>query len=472
MMRLSPKPLVWACVVILTLSSEGTGFAQTSTPTDATILGEPSSEPRTIQISIGKAQLYRLPVRVADVIVADPNIADVNVRSPELIYLLGRAIGVTNIMLLDADQNVIYALDILVSQNFNDLRGAFKTLYPDDDINIASVRGNIILTGTVRSARVAEDARNLAQRFVDDPANVINRIRIQAEQQVMMRVRISEVRRTIAKELGISGVIGESHAVAAIGGGLVAPLVAGGITGPLGTNQFRIGLPQGSPFRNAALAIDVLEREGLVRTLAEPTLTSLSGEGASFLAGGEIPVPSGLDQNGNLVIDFRDFGVSLGFTPTVLDSGRINMHIAAEVSEIDNTNAVTVAGLTVPGFTTRRTQTTVEMPSGGSLVIGGLLQSDFDNLVSGIPGLMDIPVIGALFRSIDFQRDETELVVTVTAYIVRPIDDREIVLPTDGFAPASDADMYLLGKLHARYGREGSARPEGRIYGPVGFVME
>ena len=268
------------------------------------------------------------------------------------------------------------------------------------------MRGTIILTGTVRSARVAEDARNLAQRFVELPENVVNRIRIQAEQQVMIRVRIAEVRRTIVKQLGISGVIGESAAVNSIGTGLLAPLTAGGITGPLGTNEFRIGLFQGSPFSNAALAIDVLEREGLVRTLAEPNLTSLSGEGASFLAGGEIPVPSGLDQNGNLVITFRDFGVSLGFTPTVLDSGRINMHVAVEVSELDNTNALLVAGVTVPGFTTRRAQTTVEMPSGGALVIGGLLQNDFDNTVSGVPGLMDIPVLGALFRSINFQRDE------------------------------------------------------------------
>ena len=416
--------------------------------------------------------MYRLPVNVADVIIANPAIADVTVRSPDLVYVLGREVGVTNILLLDAEQDVIYALDVLVSQNFDDLRSAFKTLYPDDNINIASVRGNIILTGTVRSARVAEDARNLAQRFVELPENVINRIRIQAEQQVMIRVRIAEVRRTIAKQLGIGGVIGESAAVNSIGTGLVAPLTAGGITGPLGTNEFRIGLFQGSPFTNAALAIDVLEREGLVRTLAEPNLTSLSGEGASFLAGGEIPVPSGLDQNGNLVITFRDFGVSLGFTPTVLDSGRINMHVAAEVSELDNTNALLVAGVTVPGFTTRRAQTTVEMPSGGALVIGGLLQNDFDNTVSGVPGLMDIPVLGALFRSINFQRDETELVVTVTAYVVRPIDERQLVLPTDGFAPASDADMYLLGKLYAKYGREDSVRPEGRVYGPVGFVME
>lgn len=470
-MRFALKSLAW-----IILAGVGIGFAGPSLgqdpPPRAAILGPPSSEPRTIQLSVGKAQMYRLPVNVADVIIANPAIADVTVRSPDLVYVLGREVGVTNILLLDAEQNVIYALDVLVSQNFDDLRSAFKTLYPDDNINIASVRGTIILTGTVRSARVAEDARNLAQRFVELPENVVNRIRIQAEQQVMIRVRIAEVRRTIVKQLGISGVIGESAAVNSIGTGLLAPLTAGGITGPLGTNEFRIGLFQGSPFSNAALAIDVLEREGLVRTLAEPNLTSLSGEGASFLAGGEIPVPSGLDQNGNLVITFRDFGVSLGFTPTVLDSGRINMHVAVEVSELDNTNALLVAGVTVPGFTTRRAQTTVEMPSGGALVIGGLLQNDFDNTVSGVPGLMDIPVLGALFRSINFQRDETELVVTVTAYVVRPIDERQLVLPTDGFAPASDADMYLLGKLHAKYGREDSVRPEGKVYGPVGFVME
>lgn len=448
-------------------------MAQSSGASVPLSLGSPSDQTKTFDLVLGKAELVQLPVKVSDVIVADPNVADVVVRSPQLINLLGRQIGVTNMVFLDAGQQVIHSLRVVVTQDLQELRLALETLFPDENVKVASVQGNIVLSGSVRSAQMLNDIRALVLRFVPAPENLLNQLALRGDQQVMLRVRIAEVRRNITKQLGISGVIGESDTVTSIGGGLVAPLTAGGVTGPLGqTNQIRFGLFPGSPFHNAALALDVLESEGLVRTLAEPNLTALSGEGASFLAGGEIPVPAGVDQNGNIVIEFRDFGVSLGFRPTVLDSGRINLHVATEVSEIDNTNAITLLGATIPGFTTRRAETTVELPSGGALVIGGLLENDFDNTVTGIPGLTDIPVLGSLFRSVDFQRDETELIVTVTGYLVRPIDDREIVLPGDGFAPASDAEMYLLGRLHARYGKPGSAQPRGSLHGPIGFITE
>lgn len=281
-----------------------------------------------------------------------------------------------------------------------------------------------------------------------------------------------KVRRSVTKNLGISGTIGEGPGVQALGGTFLTPLTDTGIAGPQSNGTIRFGLFAGSPFNNLALALDALETEGLVRTLAEPNLTSLSGQHASFLAGGEIPVPAGLDRNGNLTIRFRDFGVGLNFTPTVLDSGRINLKVSTNVSEVDTTNSVIIQGVSIPGFRTRRAQTTVEMASGGGIVIGGLLQNDFSNTVSGVPGLNDLPILGALFRSTAFTKAETELVVTVSAFVVRPVSDRALVLPSDGFAPASDSDMYLLGKLHASYGRKGTKPPSGKPNGPVGFVME
>ena len=462
-----------AAIMLALSSTIGGVFAQAVGQPVPLSLGSPSNETKAFEMVLGKAELVQLPVRVSDVIVADPAVADVVVRSPELVNILGRQIGVTNMVFLDEGQNVIHSLRIVVTQDLTELRTALETLFPNENIKVAGVQQNIVLTGSVRSAQTLNDIQALVLRFVPAPENLINQIVMRGDQQVMLRVRIAEVRRNIVKQLGISGVIGESDAVASIGGGLVTPLTAGGVTGPIGqTNQIRFGLFQGSPFRNAALALDVLEQEGLVKTLAEPNLTALSGEGASFLAGGEIPVPAGVDQNGNIVIEFRDFGVSLGFRPTVLGEGRINLHVATEVSEIDNTSAITLLGATIPGFTTRRAETTVELPSGEALVIGGLLENNFDNTVRGVPGLTDIPVLGALFRSVGFQQDETELIVTVTCYLVRPVDDREIVLPGDGFAPTTDSEMYLLGRLHARYGRPGSARPRGSLHGPIGFITE
>ncbi len=438
-------------------------------------LGKPSEAVRNIGLSTGKAQLIRLPVKVTDVIIADPAVADVVVKSPELVYLLGRAVGSTNAIFLDAEGAVIYSLNLVVLQDLGELRAALRAIMPNEDVMVTSVRGNIVLSGAVTSPRVAEDARQIAIRFVAAAINVISHLRVVAEQQVMLRVRMVEVRRRIIKSLGIRAAIGTGKAVREAAPTLIQDLTGTGIIGPLAEGHIRFGLfpgPFNNPLRNVGLALDALESEGLIKTLAEPNLTALSGETASFLAGGEVPVPAGVDSNGNLTITFRNFGVELEFTPTVLDTGHINLQVRTEVSEVDNSQSAVVQGTSVPGFRVRRATTTVEMASGGALVIGGLLQNDFSNIVAGLPGLANLPILGALFRSTDFTKGETELVVTVSAFLVRPVDDRAIVLPTDGFAPASDIDMFLLGRLHTEYGRPGSTPPTGRVQGPIGFIME
>jgi len=436
-------------------------------------LGAPSDNPRTLRLAIGRAQLLRLPVDVKDIIVSSSAVADVVVKSPRLVYMLGQQSGSTSVIMLDAAANIIYNMNIVVAQELSTLQAMLKTVLPEEDISVTSVQGNILMTGKVRTSYAASYARDLARRFVTDDEQIINRLQVLASQQVMLRVRVAEVRRSVTKTLGISGSIGQANNVAGNSGTFLTPLTGTGIVGPQGVNStIKFGLFAGSPFRNLALALDALETEGLVRTLAEPNLTSLSGEHATFLAGGEIPVPAGLDRNGNLTIRFRDFGVELDFTPTVLDTGRINLKVRTSVSEVDTNNSVTIQGVAIPGFRTRRAQTTVEMASGGGLVIGGLLQNDLNNTQSGFPGLIDLPIIGALFRSTSFTKAETELVVTVSAYLVRPVADQALVLPTDGFATSSDADMYLMGRLHAHYGRKGTKPPRGKPKGPVGFVME
>jgi len=471
-------------VAVLAVFQAGASYAQSSAapsvvvatgqPLTQLALGAPAETPRTLRLSMGHAQLIRLPVDVKDVIVSQPKVADVIVKSPNLVYMLGRASGTTNAVLLDSDANVIYNLNIVVTQELSELKSMLRMLLPDENITLTSMQGNIVLTGKVRSPRASAYARDLARKFVPTDEQVINRLQILAEQQVMLRVKISEVRRTVSKSLGISGIIGNPGNVQAGGGTFLGPLTGTGAVGPLsGSNgAIRFGVFPGSPFDNLALALDALETEGLVKTLAEPNLVSLSGRAASFLAGGEIPVPSGVDQNGNLTITFREFGVELDFTPTVLDSGRINLQVRTEVSEVDITNAITLQGQSIPGFRTRRASTNVELASGGGLVIGGLLQSDFGNTIKGFPGLADLPILGALFRSTDFSKAETELVVTVSAYLVKPVAERQLVLPSDGFAAAGDSDMYLLGRLHSSYGRQGTKPPPGRPSGPVGFVME
>lgn len=484
-LRLTPLALGPSLLVLLgvtffslqaTAQSKSTGEVVTVEATGAPLshleLGPPSENPINLRLPVGRAQLLRLPVDVKDVIVSHAAVADVVVKSPNLIYMLGQSEGSTSVVMLDGAAQIIYSLNIIVAQELSNLKSILRTVLPEEKINVTSMQGNIILTGKVRKSTSPTIARDLARRFVADDTQIINHLQVLADQQVMLRVRISEIRRSVSKSLGISAALGRAATVKDQSGTLLDPLTGSGAVGSPVTGTIRFGLFAGDPFSNLALALDALETEGLVNTLAEPNLTALSGESASFLAGGEIPVPAGVDQNGNLTVEFRDFGVDLAFTPTVLDSGRINLSVATSVSAVDPNNTVTIQGVAVPGFSTRRAQTTVEMASGGGLVIGGLLQNDFSNIIAGFPGLNDIPFLGALFRSTAFSRAETELVVTVSAFLVRPVPERALVLPTDGFAPASDIDMYFLGKLHSTYGVKGAKQPAGKPNGPVGFVME
>ncbi|MCH7541141.1 MAG: type II and III secretion system protein family protein [Proteobacteria bacterium] len=433
--------------------------------------------PYVITLSVGKTRLVNLPVDASTVLTANPEIIDLAVESPRTVFLIAQAVGDTNVFFLDSEGRVVLRLEVRVEVDMTALRKALAEILPNETIEVTAVNTDIVLTGTVRSAKASEDARRIARRFVAEDENVVNMLSVLGGQQVFLQVRVAEVRRDIIKQLGIDLTLGLTRtenigfdlttSVPTVSGFTVASVNAFGT----GTFVFDSGP------RSLTTIIKALESEGLVKNLAEPSLTAVSGETAKLVAGGEFPVLIPGAEPGTFTIEFKQFGIGLAFTPVVLESGRISLKVSTEVSALSTSGELTIRLTendlaTIPALTLRRAETTVELPSGGSLVIAGLLQDDIVNTVTGIPGLMNLPILGALFRSQEFQRNETELIIIVTAYLVEPVAERALALPTDGFAPASDVDMYLFGRLHKIYVKPDLEPPAGQIEGPVGYIME
>jgi len=445
-----------------------------------------TSTTQTVNVPVGKTRLVRLPVPVRDVVMGDANVADIVVKTPQLVYLIGRAVGNTNAFFLGGDGKELLRLEIKVEVDVVTLKDTFEALMPDDRIQVKAVNQNIFLTGNVRSPKVAENARTIARRFVAEDSAVVSLLSIKDESQVLLKVKVAEVQRNMLKEFGVSlsrttpdsvGFVGTAptqpgSAPTSFNQGLFGGLLSS--TGTTALTQPPFGFGQfaylgSNVFRFNAL-VNALERDGFVRTLAEPNLTAVSGEHANILVGGEFPIPVQA-QDQQLTIVFKQFGIALAFTPVVLDQNRISLKVATEVSALSATGAIVLNQIQIPALSVRRAHTTVEMPSGGSLMIGGLLQNDINNVVNGYPGLKDIPILGQLFRSQSFQRNETELVVAVTAYLVRPMSEPQLANPTQGWQPASDLDMYLLGRLHAKYTGQAD-QPPGQLKGPMGYILE
>ncbi len=335
----------------------------------------------------------------------------------------------------------------------------------------------------MNNVQEASRAQDLAERFTGSKDKVVNNLSIDQRQQVLIQVRVSEMSRTISKQLGLntnfSQVVGGVPIVAATDNQF--SLVGRALSDLSGAQIGATPNPN-----NLSVQLKALERIGLVHTLAEPNLTAISGEAAKFLAGGEFPVPVGRDRDGNITIEFKQFGVGLSFTPVVLSKGRISLQISTEVSELTNTGALTLAGtsfidsmgnlvqtrgLTLPALAVRRAETTVELPSGGSLAIGGLIQQQTKQNLDSLPGVKDLPVIGALFRSRDFQNNESELVVTVTAYLVNPVSPTEIARPDDGYVVPTDPETILLGRLNSVYGKDVKAMPD-TPRNAIGYIVQ
>jgi len=449
----------------------------------ATILSGPAhanevirSSADRLEIETNRGVLIRLDRPASTVFIANPEIADIQVKSPRLIYILGKTPGETTLYATDSQERVLANRTISVSHNLSRLRSEIKALLPTADINIRSIGSRLIISGTVHSAQAAEDVRRFAAGIVSKPENVLVNISVLAPNQVQLRVRIAEVSRTVLKQFGINWSALFRTGNFLFGIATANPVLVG--TSLLSsTSRSTDGLF--GAFSNNSLdingLIDALDDNGLITVLAEPNLTAISGKPATFLAGGEFPiiVPDG---DGRVTIEYKQFGVSLSFTPTILSENRISLHVKPEVSQLSTAGAIQIAGFTIPSLTTRRAETTVELGNGQSFAIAGLLQNNIRHDIDKFPGLGDVPILGMLFRSDRFQRDETELVIIVTPYIVRPVAANRMASPTDGMVPPTDEDRILHGRLYRPSGRRDTPAPivgnRSKTRQPIGFVLE
>jgi pilus assembly protein CpaC len=424
-----------------------------------------------VPLTLNKTLELKLPGAVRDVIVGSPAIADVVVRSPTQLFLVGKAIGDTNVFLLDADGKIIERFEVNVHPDTDSVKQTLASLLPGEPIDVTGAGNAIVLSGTVSSDGVVRRASEVARRFVDEDAKLVNMLRVANEQQVMLRVRVSEVSKTAIKNLGIDWNLSNI----ALGNGAINAILPGAATA-ITTPATIVGSGTDlGPIGSLDVTLSMLEQQNLAKNLAEPNLVTVSGEVANILVGGETPIPTAQDNN-SITVEFKPFGVALSFLPVVLDSGRISLKVGTEVSALDVTNQVTLCPGCSPisGLKVRRANSVVELPSGGSIMLGGLLSNDITNGITGIPGAMNIPILGQLFRSNAFQHNETELVITVTALLVKPVQPKLLSVPTDGFAPASDLDNYFLGHLQNIYVKQpvptGHNAPA--LQGPIGYIIQ
>lgn len=420
----------------------------------------PAQRPaQTLNLSKNTGSLVRLPTPMTDVFVANDSIADVQVRSSTQLYIFGKSAGETTIYATGKNGRVVYASNIRVGNNTGSLDEMLRVAMPDASVQAMPMNNLVLLTGTVASPEDVAETKRLVQAYVGDTVQVVSRLKSATPLQVNLRVRIAEVNRSVLKQMGVnllSRTNGGFSIGIAQGQGIHLPPVTctsnceppAVIRNPLGSTISGIGKLFGL---DIVSSLDLAETDGLVTTLAEPNLTALSGETASFLAGGEFPVP--VSQSlGSISIEYKQYGVGLAFTPIVLADGRISMRVRPEVSELSSEGSIKLNNFDVPALTTRRAETTVELGSGQSFMIGGLLRSNTLNNVEKTPLLGDLPILGALFRSTSFRRQETELVIVVTPYLVRPISGRA-PLPIDGYRAPSDATRIWEGQTYTSQGR-------------------
>jgi pilus assembly protein CpaC len=432
---------------------------------------------RFVPLGIGKSVVIDLPRDVKDVLVADPKIANAVVRSARRAYLIGVAIGQTNIFFFDADGRQIAGFDIAVTRDLNGVRAALKQALPEAEIRIEGVADGVMLTGFANSPADSQQAYEIAARLVGDTTKVVNGIAVRGRDQVMLKVTVAEVQRDVIKQLGIDLNGSFNIGTAVINSTTQNPFSAFGQT-LSNTNM-------SANYRGWNATLRAMERAGVIRTLAEPNLTAISGESATFIAGGEFPVPNGLSCDTTRSppvcqqqISFKKFGVSLVFAPVVLSEGRISLKVMTEVSDLSSENAITLtipgtsSTMTIPSVRTRRAETVVEIPSGGALALAGMIQEQTKQQINGVPGLQELPILGALFRSRDYINRQSELVVLVTPYVVRAVAPKNLSKPDDGFADPSDPSTVLLGRLNRIYGVTGSVDPRRIYHGNYGFILD
>lgn len=450
-----------------------------SRPTAAISQIPPGGTP--IVLEVGKGTLIRLNKAAATVFIANPDVADVQVKSPSLIYLSAKSPGETVVYAVDADDNVLLHAPVQVSHDLSRVRQSIHSLLPGENIAVNSVENSLVLSGEVSTAGRAEKARALAAAAAADVKNsvVVNQLAVDTPNQINLRVKIAEVNRTALKALGFNW--SASWANNRLDQSTLQALTNNPVTNQTITAQNTVQYGFALPGNGRLTAtIDALAQEGLITTLAEPNLTATNGQTASFLAGGEFPVPVAVTPPSGtgaatITIAFKQFGVALDFTPTIIDANHLNLHIRPEVSQLTSTGAVQVNGFSIPALTVRRADTTVELGSGESFALAGLLQNTSEQDISKIPWLGDIPILGQLFRSELFQRNETELVIIVTPYLVRPTATA-LAAPTDGFNLPHDMQRIATGDTYRQRLPEPARGPVGPgaqgLIGPVGFRLD
>jgi pilus assembly protein CpaC len=392
------------------------------------------------------------------------------VRSAQRAYIIGAAVGQTNIVFFDSAGQQIADFDIAVKRDLNGVRAALKQTMPNADIKIEGVGDGVMLTGSVSSAIEAQQAGDLAARLAGGADKVVNSIVVRGRDQVMLKVTVAEVARNIIKQMGID--LSASTSVVSFTN--TNPFTANG-------SALVSGNSLTASVGSVSATLHAMERAGVVRTLAEPNLTAISGESATFISGGEFPIPTGVTcqttstgTTGQCTpsISFKKFGISLNFTPVVLSEGRISLRVMTEVSEVSLDNEITISGIAVPSIKTRRAETTLEIPSGGAMAMAGLIQDQTKQAINGLPGLSTLPVLGSLFRSRDFINNQTELMVIVTPVIVRAVAPKDLSRPDDGFAAASDPQAVLMGSINRIYGVPGRVEPAQNYHGTFGFITD
>ena len=473
------RALSFSAMAALTLNPALTPVLASDYRAAAPVTTDGQMNARFVSLGVGKSIVIDLPREIKDVLVADPKIANAVVRSTQRAYVIGAAVGQTNIVFFDSTGAQIAAYDIAVKRDLNGVRAALKQSLPNSDILIEGVGDGVLLSGSAASPVEAQQAADIAARLVGGSEKVVNSIAVRGRDQVMLRVTLAEVQRSIIKQMGI-----DLSANLTYGTSVVkftnnnpftansAPLVPGNsLTGNFGT----------MPSVQATLR--AMESAGVVRTIAEPNLTAISGESATFISGGEFPIPTGVTcqtTTGGAIgqcvqtVSFKKFGISLNFTPVVLTEGRISLRVMTEVSEVSTENALTggQGGTTIPSIKTRRAETTLEIPSGGAMAMAGLIQDQTKQAINGLPGLSQLPVLGSLFRSRDFFNNQTELMVLVTPYVVRAVAQKDLSRPDDGFASASDPQADLLGSINRIYGVPGRVEKARNYRGTYGFITD
>jgi pilus assembly protein CpaC len=429
----------------------------------------------TLRVPMNRAVVVETASPFAELSIANPGIADISTLSDRSIYVLGKTPGRTTLTILGPDGQLFSNVEVQVTPDIAEFRERLRQILPNENIEVRTANDGIVLSGVVSTAARLDAAMELAQRYAPD--RVSNLMSVGGTQQVMLKVRFSEMRREVSKNLGTSVQItnsagGVPNANAGSGAFAGAPGTApfNPVASAVGsTNQGVLGFRVGGGSLTAQVMIEALESQGMARTLAEPNLTALSGQEASFLAGGEVPVPVATDRG--VSIEYRPFGVELSFTPRVLDNNVINLTLNASVSSVDSTViSGNASGVPVSAFRRRQTQTTVELRDGESFAIAGLLQDDFRATARQVPWLGDIPIIGALFRSADYRRDQSELVIIISAHLVTPTRGEALMLPTDRIRPPTERELFLGGRVTGRGAVAEVARQD--FGGAYGYVLD